>query len=271
MRMGHRVNSVRIALSLVLALGAGTARADLQDGLIAYWNFDECEGATAHDASGHGNDGGIDSGAWTPGMCDCALELAASGSGVYGISSSWDDAVGGTLTIAAWVKWYGPTDRGCYIFDGRDAGYGDLRYGTLFLISSETGKAGFELLCGSDPSFLTVWSNQTIAPGEWTHIAAVLGFPRGTLSIYINGTLDHPIVPQSPYCRSDDSPAIGNNHWAPGDHQWASLHGVVDDLRIYDRALSGDEVRSLFDLCAGGVPIVTESWGRIKSRYGRGR
>jgi hypothetical protein len=271
MNMGHRVRSVRLALALLGALVAGTARADLQDGLIAYWTFDECAGGTVHDASGHGNDGVMDSGAWTPGVCDCALELAASRSGVYAIPGSWDDTLAGALTVSAWVKWYGPTSRGCYIFDARDAGMGDLRYGMIFLISSETRKAGFELLCGSDPTFVTVWSNRALVPGEWTHIAAVLDFPGGVLSLYLNGELDNPLVPSIPYCRSDDRPAIGNNHWAPGDDQWAPLNGVIDDLRIYDRALSADEVRSLFDLCAGGVPVRVQSWGGIKAMYRAGR
>jgi hypothetical protein len=49
------------------------------------------------------------------------------------------------------------------------------------------------------------------------------------------------------YHNSDHQPAIGNNHWAPGDHQWAPLNGVLDEARIYDRALCAEEIQYLYN------------------------
>jgi len=40
-------------------------KADLTDGLVGYWNFNEGTGSVAHDSSGNGNDGTINGATWT--------------------------------------------------------------------------------------------------------------------------------------------------------------------------------------------------------------
>jgi hypothetical protein len=62
---------------------------------------------------------------------------------------------------------------------------------------------------------------------------------------------DNILTATTPYYKnSTGSPAIGNNWWAPGDGEWRPFNGIIDELRIYDRALSPDEIAEL----AGGAP-----------------
>ena len=85
-------------------------------------------------------------------------------------------------------------------------------------------------------------------PWRWYHVAAVADPANGTVSIYLNGELaqegtwDLPWMPlpnQAPW-------QIGIA-WPHESTQWLA-HGMVDDARIYGRALSADEIRSLYQL-----------------------
>ena len=52
--------------------------ADLNDGLLGYWTFDEGNGSVANDYSGNGNHGSIVGASWTTGKCGNALEFDGS-------------------------------------------------------------------------------------------------------------------------------------------------------------------------------------------------
>ena len=79
----------------------------------------------------------------------------------------------------------------------------------------------------------------------WTHVCVVLDRTAGTVYVYINGvsvpvTLDH----------DDALPTVNNNSplYVGGNPAVSSLYqGLIDEVRIYDRALSAPEIQGIAD------------------------
>ncbi|MDQ2731258.1 MAG: hypothetical protein M3Y56_06330 [Armatimonadota bacterium] len=94
--------------------------------------------------------------------------------------------------------------------------------------------------------------SDVIAPiiiGQETHIAAMLDDNSGEMTLFINGKLAgrgtttiRPLQEAAP--AQSAATAIGNTPNFAKDNE--PFHGVIRDVRIYNRALSGDEIMSLF-------------------------
>jgi hypothetical protein len=217
--------------------------AHLNDGLIGYWSFNEGTGTIAHDNSGQGNDGVLMSAAtWTKGINGSALEITDT-EYVGGIPSTYDDSISTEFTVTAWVKWYGLPfyNHGSYFFDGRGNPYAGT--GFLLYISFQS-TIGFWLNDVNMDS--NMFSKHHMQIGTWTFVAAVFNSTSNLGSIYINGVLDNTDLITKEFLQSSDSPVIGTNHWAPGDGQWAPINGVEDEVRLYRRALTTQEIYALY-------------------------
>ena len=257
-----------LAYGTVLSFcGPAPARADLNQGLVAHWDFDEGQGVIVHDISQHGADGYNEGGQWVAGCTGTALDLLDTD--YVSVPARYDDGMSDAFSISLWVYWHGPGSgpNACYIFDSRCAGGGALRYGFYTGLDRNTHKVWIQTLCGLDSDAVSVQSNSQIPSEEWSHIAAVLDPETALLSLYVNGGLENAVPHARSYCPTYDSPAMGNNHWAPGDQRWAPLNGRLDEFRIYGRALSLDEVRELASACGSPVPVEALDWGRIKRMY----
>jgi hypothetical protein len=241
--------TIGLLILFIGVLGAPSkGLANLNDGLMGYWKFDECSGNTVHDSSGHGYDGTIYGGAWVNGISGCALEFVDTEM-VRSIPSSFDDSIDTALTIIAWVKWYGPNsyNRGSVIFDGRNSGAtGGFAFylgidGTLEFHMHQAG-SGIQSICHV-PADTAIW----------THVAAVFDDNSDALRLFINGKQVKMLTTTVHYLKSSLTAAMGNDRWAPGDHQWAPLNGVLDEVRLYNRALSEAEIQMLYNPGSGSV------------------
>ncbi|MCX6666532.1 MAG: LamG domain-containing protein [Euryarchaeota archaeon] len=227
-------------------LYANQIPSSVTEGLISCWHFDEERGSTANDTSGYENHGTINGANWVPGVSNSSLEIKGTNI-VQFIPSSFDDPIDTAFTITAWIYWYGPTGlptQDSYIFDARN----DDTAGFILYLKAN-GTVEFFLL-KPDSTLQLIRSNSTIQPNiGWTHIAGVFDQTIQTLRLYINGEEDtaSPVAAPSPYYHTTMTAAIGNNRWAPVDHQWAPLNGLVDELRIYNRGLNQSEIVHLYE------------------------
>ena len=81
----------------------------------------------------------------------------------------------------------------------------------------------------------------TVRPGQWFHVAAVVSsdLQGGVMRIYVNGELSA----SRPYDRSGVRDSIGPL-WLGGiPRTGAGFHGLIDDVRIWRRALNANEIR----------------------------
>jgi hypothetical protein len=81
--------------------------------------------------------------------------------------------------------------------------------------------------------------------GKWYHLAGV--YDGATVKLYVNGNLDKTEAYSGPL-RSDKAPVhLGGGKLFGVD--WGNnftVNGLVDEVMIYNRAMSDNEVRQLF-------------------------
>ena len=196
----------------------------LEHGLLAWWKFDETSGIIARDATGNGHDGTLHNLSFeadgTAGKYGRALRF--SGNDTY-VAVPFRDFNLAEMTIQAWIK------------PGEQQG-GDAQ------VISQGG--GFGLAVPSN-MFMKYyfWDRDAVMAyrfeaEHWYHLVAT--YDGRERDFYVNGVRIGTFA-SGPLRACKEELHIG----ALFHHQGAFFHGCVDDLRIYDRALSADEVRRL--------------------------
>ena len=195
--------------------------------LIGYWKMDEGSGATASDSSGMGNNGAVTWGAaWTAGKVGGGLSFDGY-SGAMTVPNVGGLAPGNTPhTIAAWVNVTSLPMPGNRAW--------------ILLLGSEGTGAHHWLLNSSGATQLGAWNGAGVFPtlpvGQWKHLA--LTFDGTTLAGYVDGVL------------VGSGAATFNLQGMPltlaHPHLWENdFNGLVDDVRIYSRALDATEIATL--------------------------
>jgi len=244
----HRVSSKHCGICLLMYVSAVIAilfnfslfaqTVSLDSGLVAYWNFDENTGEDVHDVTGNGLDGylvgDVD---WVSGKFGSALEfLGTNSSHVEVPESVLGEALIFTPTdnwsISMWVKLPVIPTPGWYavVAKSRDKG---AHYGMW--LGSNGGL--FWVFCGW-PN----WGSEITEDYQdvWTHLVAMQDGNSGVCMGYLDGSDDY--YGELPR----DSTGVGDL-WIGGAksvNEW--LVGIVDDVRIYNRALSSQEVTALY-------------------------
>jgi hypothetical protein len=238
-----------------------------QDGLIALWSVKD--GMVVDSVSG--NNGNLSNVSVTDGITGRAV-LFAPDSFPYGtycgvqIADQPAYALTKSLTIDAWAR---PRGNGYYILVRGDHRPGLDPYG---LSSDGHGNYGFGI-CGGDNSSASV--NAHIESGVWVHVAGVLDGDTGTMSFYTNGVLAaqttttvRPFGPLLP----DQSPGIGIGNVNDGGNNFPFI-GEIDEVGLYNRALSAEEVNAIYtehaaDAGARAELLPPRAGFRPQMRYG---
>jgi hypothetical protein len=199
----------------------------------------------AQDSSGSGNHGTATALAYVTG------KVGAQAAQFDGTSSrvSIPRAVTDDFTAALWVK---TTDYGGWpgaqwwsgkgLVDG-EVGGGGADWGTALV----DGK--FVLGVGSAGGDTTIASSVNINDGAWHHVAATRDNTTGAMAVYVDGVL-----------RGSGTGPTGSRNWPAGLRigclQTGNnfLHGTLDDVRLYDRVLTGSEIAAFVN-----TPPVLES------------
>jgi hypothetical protein len=96
----------------------------------------------------------------------------------------------------------------------------------------------------TDPSYWTLSHPQRIETGTWTH--CVVNMTPTTLEIWFNGVLcTKKRREYNTYFDTPDEPVYIGNNPACGDGSNNHFNGVIDELRVYNRELTTDEIQTL--------------------------
>jgi hypothetical protein len=214
------------------------------DDLIGYWKFDEGEGRTVYDYSGHGNNGiFVNDPSWATGKIGEALNFDGVDDYVY-----FDAAIPKTSTLSAfaWIKHIPDSNDRCVLSRG---GYSE---GWRLCIDQDdlNSNPWLQLTCGSDttPSInIHRYDVQLTSSDTWEHIGWT--WDGLTARLYLNGQE----IGSGTNATCTDlgiketfSPLTAGN----GQYQF-HFNGALDEIRLYDRALSADEVRNIYDSDSG--------------------
>jgi hypothetical protein len=195
--------------------------------LVGWWMFEEGSGTTVVDFSGHGNDGRLSGGTqWIEGVVGGGIQL--TGNGYVVIDGVDDDVTSTDLTLSVWIK---TTQTG----QGDLIALNDAASGHPFELYVSGGRPG-----RNDGDDVTFSSAPLVADGQWHMLTYVRSGATGY--IYVDG------VQVATYSSSFSLSTV--TRWSIGqewDDSTASnfYTGAVDDVRIYKKSLSADEVKEL--------------------------
>ena len=249
------------------------ASASLNDGLLIYLPFDERSGQTAADSSGNSNDADLTEGAeWKPNSGKIGGAVSLDGAGAVVEDPNGADYINGldAFSISVWVKSDSVGhDRG--IVFARDPDGGDNIFGFRYDAASWSTPGGTNLIKGA---ITTTGGGQAyegksdVQTTDWQHL--VFSWKSGEkLTLYIDGELDDDPT-------HNDDGKVGEISGATKlfvgkgakDNNGTSWPGLIDDLRIYDRALTEAEIA---DLASGVLAVeagdkLATTWGYLKQK-----
>lgn len=204
------------------------------------WKFDEGTGSTATDsaAAGYGNHGTLQGHtSWTsnvpPTNFANPYALSFDGSGDY-VEVPHNNSLNPVkeLTLAVWVKLVNPGD------DQKIVGKTTIGTGYVLGVENNALYPGVWDSTGAHYAFQA----GSISANTWTHLA-VTWQTGGQMIGYINGTEVNRITASTNPIGSDAMPLrIGVAPWDPGAF---GVNGFIDEVRVYNRALSATEIQAL--------------------------
>ena len=224
------------------------AVADLFDGLVAHWMFDEGEGSVAYDAAST-NHGTVHGATWiTNGLAGAALSFDGTDDFVAIERSSVFDLP--SFSISAWIvphstqyfgvvvaKWWDYHNEHNYCL-----GWDRTSFRICTYINGSWAGPACELLLN-----------------EWHHVVGT--YDGAAVKLYLNGDLigttaitGAPLIGQG---------VVGIGAQLPEIKRF--FHGIIDDVRIYNRALSAEEIQQL---CREHVEFSAFIPGVTSIRYG---
>ncbi len=220
---------LKISFALILLMGMGQrARADLDAGLLAYYSFDGEE--PGWDCAGQDRDAVI----FGPGNLGAGRRgdgLAMKGQTYLEIGNFSEFAWGTNFSVSLWFNWNGDQEAsGGLITAGKanDASW------QMRLITSEFGPGlAIGLLTENLGAFMRNFPTLPLSPGVWNHLALV--YDGRQSAVYWNGSRVNANLPNSGEILARAAPLV------IGDQ----FRGTLDEIRLYQRALSEDELRQL--------------------------
>jgi hypothetical protein len=224
-----------------------TASIAATDDLVGWWKFDNIQDGKVIDSSGKGNDGEL------VGICEPVEGFV--GSGALQITNGGVKIADSPLlhpprfTIAMWVKWA----------DGQGAlarlvQMGNDNKESLVILggggASDSGPSAnvfyfaiFASSTGADADSSEVKAPGTFKGGKWHHIAAI--YDGSDQLVYVDGKVagKKTIGDVKLFTAIDGSPLVIGCRPPNMDR---TFNGVVDDVRMYNKALSAEDVRKLY-------------------------
>lgn len=219
-------------------------------GVTGAWTFNEGVGTTARDYSGNNNTGTLGAGSLAPGWV----------TGMYGIGLSFDGSndyvnVGNSasltpssaITISVWVKPSGTQNLYAGVIGNQTSSSGwILRY---------VGSNTLAVRAGDGSNQINAGSTGTTPSGSWTNV--VFTYDGYKTTFYFNG------IPETSVATSVRSIAYASNTTYVGSEALVSnrfFNGIIDEPRVYNRALTPAEVSDLYGTGSDRYGYVTTNY-----------
>ena len=225
----------RLALSTLCLFCSGVFAIAAGEALVAHWDFNEGKGDVLHDRSGHNNHGKIHGAKWV--KCGDGHALRFDGTDDHvncGTDPSLD--IRGPISLEAWVLPEG-VPKG-------EPGILGKQFSSYLLTYYRRGKCYWYICEGANNC------NAGLSAGSWSHIVGT--YNGTTMTLYVNGTKVARRRSTHEAINAGKHLAIGCVIGAPTADDPAYIttsyfKGTIDEVRIYTRALSENEVRNHYE------------------------
>jgi hypothetical protein len=220
------------------------------DDLAGYWTFDENGGTTTYNQMDDREGTLMGDTQWVAeGHTNSAL--AFDGDGDYvSLDQAYTEQLGGSSTLSVWIKTsadgtsIGGNDdgwnRGSIIGNEHNGGESDIQWGWI------DDEGHINVSVGNDQG---ARSTDAINDGEWHHVVMTRDADTGETKIYVDGALNDVVaVPITGLIDVYDLEGFGvtiDSQTTDTNDKNRYFTGTLDDIRIYDRVLSDEEVATI--------------------------
>lgn len=246
----------RILIALSLCLSPAVCSADINTGLIDYWSFDgrnvNWATNTATDLSGANNNGTLISMSTTTAATAGKKGQALKFDGVNDYIDGSGYSSMQTFTVSAWIRAGQTSTTFDGLVDWSDSS--NRRYGIGL---DQTGDPVLIYLNASSLNRRREATGVNLDDFKWHHIVGI--FDGNNAIMYVDG---NPVTLGGEI--NDLSSATNATDLRIGQHTAGSFffNGEIDEIRIYDRALSTDDVRQLYTFGSANISV-TSSQNRL--------
>jgi len=225
-------------------------------GLVAWWPLDEMSGTAAQDIAGVPNNGVHFNGP-TPTLGKVAAALRFDGVDDYvRVPDHPELNVGtGSFTLDAWVRT--TASSGVVVLVDKRTGTGFATTAQGYSLFLGNGRLGFQMANGVGSGFCTPApggsscvnygsTGPNVADGQWHHVAAVVdrSDPKNGVRLYVDGNLVFTGAPLSGDLNNTSDLYIGVR--TPGQGGGGFFPGDLDELELFKRALSQNEIQQIY-------------------------
>lgn len=199
-------------------------------GLVAAYGFNEGQGTTTADGTGHGLKGTLSNATWVAGKFGSALSFTGGSTSRVTVASSSLLQFSTAFTVSAWVNPRTSLSAEPTIVAKEISG--NLSF-VLYAKGDGVGPNTYTRVGGN---YRTVAAPTLIPANTWTYLAAT--YDGTTLSIYVNGELIQSTLVGGNFASGAGALRIGNNAVFGNE----GFNGLIDEVRVYSRALSLSEI-----------------------------
>lgn len=281
------VLSVAFACAATLAVGVGFLTgcgAPRDPDLLLHLTFDEGSGTTVKDSSGNQKDATVEYVFSSPEYQAEPQDPQWRTSGAVGGSLLFDgysnriyypndelQVSGGALTVQAWVaprmfEWDDPNgaENGEEHLTAVVSQYND-EVNTGFILGYQRhGAWSFQV--GVGDRYYRVWDDgHPIEKYEWNHIAATFDGAAGEIKLYLNGelvntkkTIKNAEIKGT--SRRNLYIAYNNDPDSCATASYNMVSGLLDDIKLYKRALTADEISEYYNSCSPSDIAFEDIW-----------
>ncbi len=223
----------------------GTGRLD--SGLAGYWKLDDATGTTATDSSTNANNGTLTNGpTWGTGQIggDTVFDGTDDYVGYTSATNLGLATATSEKTICSWVKTSFTPATAQIIWDNHKSGAQVLQLGV-----NSSGVLQGRIRDNNSVGDTTINGSGAINNGQWHHACMTIASTK-TMQLYVDGAKNGSSTTHTMTSGIQSNPlyiAIGKDMETAG-FAYVTWNGSLDDVRIYDRALSDDEVSQLYRL-----------------------
>jgi hypothetical protein len=219
-------------------------------GLVGYWTLNEGTGITAHDSSSNNNDGTLKGSGiqWEWLATDYLIRFLGTGWIEVPDDPSLD--LTSAVTVAAWIR---PSSIfGYHRIAAKTHSADEYPWVLYGLTINQEGYVVFDVASATDRQ----WAQSTsiLSTQEHTHIAGT--YDGSYVKIYINGNLEATSSFTGNILINDEPFSIGRSSYDKDYYL-----GEMDEIRVYNRALSEDEIKEVLRGTVSGIVTDASSTG----------
>lgn len=216
-----------------------------------WWKFDENTGTTSTDVLA-GNVATLIGGTWGGGRSGSAFSFDGVNDYASAPNSASLDISGTNITVMAWVRITSTATYQQFVVKGTNTAtpfnawhiYGQH-------LSSTTWRPHWQITDSSDVR-TSASSTDSVNYGEWVHVAGI--YSGSQISLYVNGGQSEG-TDVTGNLKQYTQPLYLGARGGPTEY----MEGLIDDVRIYNRALSTEEVAAVFS--DARAPVISISGG----------